>query len=226
MRKVKAAFVVGGLMGLAALAGSFQTYRVFINGKETKDLLVRDGKAYVSIAALRDAGAEVTTDGNRIMVRFNPPAGREQIDAVEGRINEWLDNGSWRVRVTEVTKGANPFGVGPGFAVTVEFRNLRKSPVSLNGTGFDNFLLIDTKGNMLSAAASGSYNKRYDTVPPGAGIVMNLRFGDPKNALTEVGEPEKLMILFRNWGGTKLKDFRIFLRDTGDGNQAKDTERQ
>ncbi len=49
-------------------------------------------------------------DGNRVLIRFDPPAGREQVDAIGGRKGEWLHNGTWRVRVREVTPVPNPFG--------------------------------------------------------------------------------------------------------------------
>jgi hypothetical protein len=46
------------------------------------------------------------------------------------------------------------------------------------------------------------------------GITMVLRFGDPSNQISEVGQPDKLLILFRPWGGkAALRGFRIFLKE-------------
>ncbi len=134
-------------------------------------------------------------------------------DMIEGRIGEWLSNGTWRVRVSKVESISNPFGVGPGYAVTIEFRNLTKQRTSLHGTGFDAFQLLDDKGNKLSVAASGDYPRVYDDIFQADGTTMVLKFGDPNNQLSEVGQPDKLLILFRPWGGKPaLPGFRIFLK--------------
>jgi hypothetical protein len=41
-----------------------------------------------------------------------------------------------------------------------------------------------------------------------------MKFGDPNNQLPEVGQPDKLLIQFRQSGGRQpLKGFRIFLKE-------------
>jgi hypothetical protein len=195
-----------GLVTLLALMSAlmaFQRAQVFINGKETREVLLSNNKVYVSVAALREAGAVVSRSGGRL-----------DNEMIEGRVGEWLSNGTWRVRVSKVEPSENPFGVGQGFAATVEFRNLTKQTISLHGTGFDQFQLQDDKGNKLSVAAGGDYDKVYAQIVQADGITMVLRFGDPNNQLSEVGQPDKLLILFRPWGGkAALRGFRIFLKE-------------
>jgi len=138
------------LLGVITLIGAlmaFQRAQVFINGKETKEVLVSNNKVYVSVAALREAGAVVSQSGNRLDIQFEPLRGRLQGDMIEGRIGEWLSNGTWRVRVSKVEPTQNPFGRGQGYAVTVEFRNLTPNTISLHGSGLDKVLLLDDAGN-------------------------------------------------------------------------------
>ncbi|MDW8367188.1 MAG: hypothetical protein RMK49_15215 [Abditibacteriales bacterium] len=205
-------FIAG--MGVALMArAESQRLRVFINGTETSEVISQGGKTYVAVSALREAGAEVHTEGNRVLIRFDPPAGREQVDAIEGRRGEWIHNGTWRVRVTEVAPIPNPFGVGPGYTVTVEMRNLTNRTVSPFATGMDKFRLVDTKGNIL-APTGRSIDRYYNDLPPAAGVTLKIEFGDPQNSLQELGEPDKLLILFREFGGQKpLKNFRFFLHE-------------
>jgi hypothetical protein len=214
MTKYRVVWLFLGVVVLMGTLLAFQRARVFINGKETQEVLVSGGKTYVSVGSLREAGAVVTVSGNRVDIQFEPMRGRLQGDMFEGRIGEWLSNGTWRVRVSKVEPISNPFGPGPGFAVTVEFRNLTRQTISLNGTGFDGFQLLDDQGNKLSVAASGDYDRVYNSIVQADGFTAVLRFGDPNNQLSEVGKPDKLLILFRPWGGQPaLKGFRIFLKE-------------
>ncbi len=54
---------------------AFQQTRLSINGKETRDFVVSNGKVYVAVAALRDAGAVVTNNQNQIDIQFEPIRG-------------------------------------------------------------------------------------------------------------------------------------------------------
>ena len=200
------------LLGVIALIGAlmaFQRAQVFINGKETKEVLVSNNKVYVSVAALREAGAVVSQSGNRLDIQFDPLQG----DMIEGRIGEWLSNGTWRVRVSKVEPTQNPFGRGQGFAATVEFRNLTPNTISLHGSGLDKVLLLDDAGNQLSCA-DGSFQQKYRSIVRADGFTAELKFGDPNNQLSEVGQPDKLLVQFRQSGGKQpLKGFRIFLKE-------------
>jgi microsomal dipeptidase-like Zn-dependent dipeptidase len=203
MMRNRCLWLILGIVSLVSALMAFQRAQVFTNGKETREVLVANNKVYVSVAALREAGAVVSQSGSRL-----------DNEMIEGRVGEWLSNGTWRVRVSKVEPSQNPFGVGQGFAATVEFRNLTKQTISLHGTGFDRFQLQDDKGNKLSVAAGGDYDKVYTEIVQADGITMVLRFGDPNNQLSEVGQPDKLLILFRPWGGEPaLPGFRIFLKE-------------
>jgi hypothetical protein len=182
---------------------------VFVNGVRTTDVIVSKGKVYISTDALKQAGAEVTKRPDGWSVQFIPVGGRMQADAVEGVEGEWVSNGTWRIRISNVQEVPNPFGSGPGYAVRLEVRNLGRSPQSMHNTGLDNVQLLDSNNNILSVA---DWNEKYNSIPPGGGFAVVLRFGDPNNQLDSLGRPTKVLVLFRNWGGTKLPRFRIALK--------------
>jgi hypothetical protein len=182
---------------------------VFVNGVRTTDVIVSKGKVYISTDALKQAGAEVTKRPDGWSVQFIPVGGRMQADAVEGVEGEWVSNGTWRIRISNVQEVPNPFGSGPGYAVRLEVRNLGRNPQSMHNTGLDNVQLLDSNNNILSVA---DWNQKYNSIPPGGGFAVVLRFGDPRNQLESLGRPTKVLVLFRNWGGTKLPHFRIALK--------------
>jgi hypothetical protein len=182
---------------------------VFVNGVRTTDVIVSKGKVYISTDALKQAGAEVTKRPDGWSVQFIPVGGRMQADAVEGVEGEWVSNGTWRIRISNVQEVPNPFGSGPGYAVRLEVRNLGRNPQSMHDSGLDNVQLLDSNNNILSVA---DWNEKYNSVPPGGGFAVVLRFGDPNNQLDSLGRPTKVLVLFRNWGGTKLPHFRIALK--------------
>ena len=208
--------IVWLIVGVASSMGAliaFQRAQVFINGKETKEVLVSNNKVYVSVAALREAGAVVSQSGGRLDIQFEPLRGRLQGDMIEGRIGEWLSNGTWRVRVSKVEPAQNPFGRGQGFTATVEFRNLTPNTISLFGSGLDRVLLLDDAGNQLSCA-DGSFQQKYRSIVRADGFTAELKFGDPNNQLSELGQPDKLLVQFRSSGGKPaLRGFRIFLKE-------------
>jgi hypothetical protein len=182
---------------------------VFVNGVRTTDVIVSKGKVYISTDALKQAGAEVTKRPDGWSVQFIPVGGRMQADAVEGVEGEWVSNGTWRIRISNVQEIPNPFGSGPSYAVRLEVRNLGRNPQSMHNTGLDNVQLLDSNNNILSVA---DWNEKYNSIPPGGGFAVVLRFGDPRNQLESLGRPTKVLVLFRNWGGTKLPHFRIALK--------------
>jgi hypothetical protein len=182
---------------------------VFVNGVRTTDVIVSKGKVYISTDALKQAGAEVTKRPDGWSVQFIPVGGRMQADAVEGVEGEWVSNGTWRIRISNVQEVPNPFGSGPGYAVRLEVRNLGRNPQSMHNTGLDDVQLLDSNNNILSVT---DWNEKYNSIPPGGGFAVVLRFGDPRNQLDSLGRPTKVLVLFRNWGGTKLPHFRIALK--------------
>ena len=182
---------------------------VFVNGVRTTDVIVSQGKVYISTDALQRAGAEVTRRPDGWSVQFIPVGGRMQADAVEGVEEEWISNGTWRIRISNVQEIPNPFGRGPGYAVRLEVRNMGRSPQSMHGTGLDKIQLLDSNNNTLSAA---DWTEKFNSIPPGGGFAVILRFGDPRNQLESLGRPTKVLVLFKPWGGKKLPHFRIALK--------------
>lgn len=208
------ALVAAGAVGAAALALWARERQLTINGTVYPDaLLVSEGRSYVAVDALRQAGAQITVTDTRLSIQFQPLAGREQADAFEGFLGEWVQNDAWRIRVTKVEKVPSPFGRGPGVAVEFELRNLDRRAVSPFASGMDRLQVVDDKGRILGLAAQ-SFAAIYDSVPPAGSVTARALFGDPQNATSEIGEPDKLLVTFRATGGRPArKGFRIFLRE-------------
>lgn len=200
------------IAALAVVAVSVQSLRVTINGKPDPTAIVRSGKVFVSEDALKASGASVVRSESGVSITFTPAAGRNQVEAAEGKLGDWLNNGTWRVRVTKVEPAPNPFGKGPGFRATVEIRNLGNRAQSPFGTGMDKLQIIDSKGNTL-AFQQASLKDFFKDIAPANGFTNEVLFGEPTNAFTEVGEPDKLLILFRATGGKTLGNFRVDLRE-------------
>lgn len=201
------------VVGFVAIAGATLIAPVLVvNGKNVPDgILTKNGKTYVSLSALKAAGAEVLASDSRITVNFSPPAGRNQVDAVEGKLGYWLENNLWRVKVNSVESSANPFTKGPGFMAEIEFRNLGKKPISPFASGMDKLQIIDDNGRVVSFS-QGTFKQFFRDVAPGGAITEKIQFGDQQGVITELGVADKLLLFFRTSGGKKAKDFRVFLR--------------
>lgn len=210
MRKTSIALIAA----LAAGALAWQAApKLFVNGKEAVAGPIQSGgKWYVPVDELKKVGAEVTQTAGRLSVQFKPMQDRMQVDAVEGVKGEWVQNERFRVRVLSVKPGDNPFGRGPGYVATIEIRNLSKGAVNWGTSGSPEIQFIDSNGNVLKYG-SRSFKDLYTSLAPGNGFTNDITFGDPANTLTEVGTPDKLIILFKLSGGKKLQDFRIDLKD-------------
>ena len=206
-----------GLMSLGALAtvaiAVQAAPKLFINGKESQTAAIQSGgKWFVSVDELKKAGAEVTQTGSRLSVQFKPMQERMQVDAVEGVKGEWVQNERFRVRVQDIKAGPNPFGRGPGYVVKIEIRSLSQVAVNFGTSGSPELQFIDSNGKVLVCSAT-SFRDRYTSLAPGNGFTNDITFGDRANMLTEVGKPDKLVILFKNSGGKKLQDLRIDLKE-------------
>lgn len=210
---MKRAIVVGAL-GLAGFAVAWQAApKLFVNGKAAASGPIQSGgKWYVPVDELKKAGAEVTESSGRLSVQFKPMLERMQVDAVEGVKGEWVQNERFRVRVLDIKTGPNPFGRGPGYVVKIEIRSLSKVAVNFGTSGSPELQFIDSNGKVLVCSAT-SFRDRYTSLAPGNGFTNDITFGDRANQLTEVGKPDKLIILFKISGGKKLQDLRIDLRE-------------
>jgi hypothetical protein len=97
MMRNRCLWLILGIVSLVSALMAFQRAQVFTNGKETREVLVSNNKVYVSVAALREAGAVVSQSGSRL-----------DNEMIEGRVGEWLSNGTWRVRVSKVEPSREP----------------------------------------------------------------------------------------------------------------------
>ncbi len=209
-RGYRVATLIVGILTVGMLS-AFMTNSVFINGKQTTDFVVSNGKLYVSVDALQEAGAHVTISGQRVAIQFIPAVGLAQVEAVEGIIGEWLSNGTWRVRVSEIKEITNPFyGKGKGYSLKLEVRNLTQEPRAFFG-GLKLIQMYDSEGNQLNLAASG-FDAQYRRLAPADGFTAEIKFGYGQAGFAPNAKPEKILILFQPSGGKPaLPHFRIFL---------------
>lgn len=210
--------LIFALAALALFAYSAQSAQnalfLFINGKLSKlSPITQDNETYVPVSALKAAGAEVSTSGAEVRIRFEPvKGGTYQTDAVEGRKNEWVFNGIWRVRILDIQPIVDQFNPQrPGWGVTFEFANGSKKAASQFVTGVKYPDLFDTDENKLTIDENdwqtGSWFKE---LPPGGQVKHTAKFyypsGTPSNA---VRQPGKVLILIDtndgNFRGTGLK---------------------
>lgn len=211
--KLSETIAYGAALASLTTAGTLLVLKpAVINGKKyAKATIAQGGKTYVSTDALKAAGAQVSSTSAGLQINFVPLGGRNQVDAVEGKVEEWLQNGQWRIRVESVSEGANPYGRGPGLTAKIEFRNLSTRPVSPFASGMDKLQIIDSNQAVLSFGQS-TFKSFFKDVAPGGSVIEEVQFGDPANGLATVGNPDKLMIFFRSSGGKKAKDFRVFIK--------------
>ncbi len=145
--------------------------------------------ASCSLALVLGAGASA---GARTAT---PPlaGGANQRVSVEGCQNQWLFDGVWRVRVTNVSPS--------GTDAVLELRNGTKESVTppdggfakVNGQGIDMTFDDGTVQGLDLDATRESYRKdlSYKKLPPGGGARTTLRFAAPSNASAK---PLKLLI--------------------------------
>ncbi len=212
MRRYNLIALLAAVIAIVGMLSALTTSSVFINGKKTTEFLVSNDKLYVSVDALKEAGASITVAEQRVSIQFIPAVGLAQVDAIEGIIGEWLSNGTWRVRVSDIKEIANPFfGKGKGYSVKLEVRNIAQQPRAFFD-GLDLIQMYDEAGNQLRVAAGKGYDSVYTRLAPADGFSAEIRFGYEKAGFDPNSKPEKLLILYRSSGGKPaLPHFRIFL---------------
>ena len=158
-----------------------------INGKAVAgQTLVSKGQVYVPLSSLKAAGVTTNAKDGTLFLGLNPAGGANQIQALEGKVGDWLFNGIWRFRVLEVLP--NDDG-RPGWKVKVELRNGTKlDNIALDGTGWESLTLV-----MADANALKPYNITDIVRPIGQGASVNVDlifYDDEGNGRL----PEKLII--------------------------------
>jgi len=225
-RSAAALAILLALLGALLAWGAQQALSVFINGKAAGvPPVVKDGEIYIPVSALRAAGAQVTKTDKELRIRFEPAqGGAYQAEAVEGRLNEWLFNGLWRVQVSQIEPITDPFNSArPGWAVTLEFANGSRKSTSQFVTGVTYPELYDEKDRKLTIDENdwqtGSWFKE---LPPGGKVKHSAKFYYPSGTpAASTDRPKKLLILVDvnngNFKSTGLKysvknpSFRISL---------------
>lgn len=180
--KLRIRTVVASLVAALAVAAFAQGARVVINGRPAAHAaLVHNGETYVSVSDLKAAGAQVTVTGGQTAIRFRSDVGgANQIAGVEGTRGEWLFNGIWRVRVSEVAAAVRPFSDGtPGWTVAIEIRNGADKEVSLFTTGMQPPTLALANGTILKVDEGDWQTISFRNLLPGASVSHSLKFWFP-----------------------------------------------
>lgn len=113
-----------GIVTVAAFAIS-NPDKLTVNGQPSEAApIVQDGETYIPLSALQAGGAQVQTVGDTLSIRFNPLAGMDQMDAIQGIPGEWLNNNLVRVRFT------NSRMEGGKFKIDMELANLTAEPLN------------------------------------------------------------------------------------------------
>ncbi|HLK13716.1 MAG TPA: hypothetical protein VKT78_02840 [Fimbriimonadaceae bacterium] len=168
--------VVAAAAGLVCLVTASLTSNLSltVNGAASaKPPIMQSGEVYVPISALKAAGAQVARSGNHISVAFSAASSGPAPAVVEGKLNEWLTNGIWRLRVQEVKAGEG------GCEATVEIGNVSSVTTYPAITGVSATALFNDKNE--KAAMSGASDDAWSEmtafdIAPGATVVKTLKF--------------------------------------------------
>ncbi|ALW88436.1 hypothetical protein [Deinococcus actinosclerus] len=189
MTRTLSTLLLATLSLTAASMAAAQKTTLTIGGQPTTlDTVKVGGRTYVALNQLQQA---LTAAG-----------GSNQLGAAEGCLNEWLFNGTWRLRVTSV-KYVPDAGNGNyyGWVVTTEFRNGGKQLLNLSSTGIEKGVSLALKDGSTKDLGLGGIASAFRTgtdLPPGAGLVMDLPFswqgGAPTNAQLQANPPVKLIV--------------------------------
>lgn len=181
------------LVAFAALAPK----ALFVNGKKSaKTPIEQNGEIYIPASALSAAGADVAITPTRVSIQFKPVKTQNEQPYVEGVLGEWVTNGIWRIRVTNVTKIENPFGTGgTGFALDFEAKNTSSKMAQMAYSGVLGLQLLDS-GDQRMANTSVSFKDYYSDIQPGGGFTNHIEFGADAPGGAEAKDAAKLIVQF------------------------------
>lgn len=198
-----------GAASLASAALLARTTPVTLGGRTLRiDSVVVGGRTYVALDQLR-AG-------------FAAPGGAGELTAAQGRIGDWMFNGAWRFRVTNVAwNAADRF-----WDVSIELKNGTRQTRHAGGEGLDptpsnSFHLATEGGNALDIPLGSLANGLqveigYRSLAPGMGTTAVLHFPGGR----EGDRPVKLIAEFGRTPGVATgrdPSFRIDLTPRGEG---------
>lgn len=212
MRVISSKIAIVGVSALAAMVLAVQgSTLLVVNGKKTENGVYRNGdQTFVSLNALREAGAEISVTDSRVSVQFKPLNDQLETNAAEGVIGDWVQNGGWRVKVHSVNPAKSPFGKGGGFEVKLEFRNLSNKSMNFGASGLRSMQVFDDNGLAMAYSVS-SFQDLYKAAAPGNGYTNIVKFGLGAGDNRPVGKPSKILIIFGQSGKNRFKDIRIDL---------------
>lgn len=157
------------LLGLGMLCSAALAAPVTLNTNGqpvTVNTVVIGGVPYVRLDDLQKALAAA--------------GGANQRSSVEGCVNEWLFNGIWRLRVTDVQPTTNPSrGDWPGYAVKVEVRNGINQTITPEQGGLkaNNAISLSfPDGNQWTYDMDTAWvDKAFGKLQPGSGLTYTFK---------------------------------------------------
>lgn len=204
MRSLLICVLIGGGIAAAFLAPK----ALYVNGaKSTKPIIEQGGEVYIPVSALSAAGADVNVNATRVSVQFKPVKTKMEQEYVEGVLDEWVSNGVWRFRVSNVKPLAeNPIGThGNGFSVDFEARTTSTKMVQLAYSGVLGVQLLDSD-ERRGAVTGNSFPGYMADIQPGGGFKNTLLIGSDGGETLK--DAAKLIIQFDK----PLKSVRINLK--------------
>ena len=192
MRKWMLLAILGGAVWAAGPS-------LWINGRPAPNgLLVHQGKSWVCVDDLKSAGAQVTTNQDGLSIRFQAEGGAQQVSAVEGKADEWLFNGLWRLQSGLPTTIRKPYSGDPGtpgWGPEIEFRNGAKKEVSLAQTGVQLPTLALANGTVLKADEGDWQLIAFRSMLPGASVKHQLKFYFPHGTADSAIEKARRLVV-------------------------------
>jgi hypothetical protein len=184
-------------LGACAVAGALAN-KIVVNGKAVPgEVLVRNGETYIPVSALKAGGIKVTSANGTISIWTKEEAGQFQTDALEGGMNEWLNNGAFRMRVAKVEPYTDLNGARHCVRVTMELRNVSNTDMIISDAGTQGALtLYDDKGNTPETdGAEWNNNFLFKTLAPAAGTTAEVNFYYPVTMdPSTIGVPDRLLV--------------------------------
>jgi hypothetical protein len=194
---MKARYMFLGLMGLSTAAVAwFAPKALYVNGaKSAKPLIEQGGEIYIPASALSAAGADVAISPTRVSIQFKPVKTKDEQAYVEGVLGEWVSNGVWRFRITNVKRlDENPIGTGgSGFSLDFEARTTSTKMVQLAYSGVLGVQLLD-EDEKRAAVTSNSFAGYMADIQPGGGFKNTLLMGSEGGEVMK--DAAKLIIQF------------------------------
>lgn len=124
------------------------------------------------------------------------PGGSYQQNALSGCANQWVFNGVWRVRVTNISPITKAGVNYPGYAVTIQSRNGSHQTASWAYTGVSDPSLILDDGTVLQQDTDSTiswHNDSFKDLPQSAGFTHTLNYY-MDSAVATPPKPSKLLI--------------------------------